>query len=123
MGPPHQARPLGITVVAVLMIVFGLAEVATGFTHNFLGIISTANASASTYAAAAIGALYAFGGVLILTMRKRAAILAMLCLVAVVIGRVAMVQEDLYPIDTLAQVISIVIGTAIAVGFAIYVGW
>jgi hypothetical protein len=50
MEHPHQTRPLGITVVAVLMIVFGLAEVATGFTHDFLGIIITANAALSTYA-------------------------------------------------------------------------
>ena len=31
----NQSRPWGITIVAVLMILFGLAEVVTGFTHNF----------------------------------------------------------------------------------------
>jgi hypothetical protein len=121
MELPPQARPLGITVVAVLMIVFGLAEVLTAFTHNFLSIISTANAPLSTYIGAGIGALYAAGGLLILTMRKRAATLAMLCLIAVVAGRVSMVLTGLYPIDSLLQIISIVVGTAIAVAFTIYI--
>jgi hypothetical protein len=122
MEPPHQARPLGITVVAVLMIVFGLAEVVTAFTHNFLGIISTANSSLTTYVAAGIGALYAFAGLLTLTMRKRAAALALFCLVAVGVGRVSMVLTGLYPIDSFIQVVSIVIGTALAVIFAFYIG-
>jgi len=34
-------RPLGITIVAILMILFGLAEAATGFTHNFLACFSS----------------------------------------------------------------------------------
>jgi hypothetical protein len=36
--------PFGIAVVAMLMILFGLAEVVTGFTHDFFGI-STSQAA------------------------------------------------------------------------------
>jgi hypothetical protein len=32
----NKNRPTGIVIVAVLMVIFGLAEIATGFTHNFL---------------------------------------------------------------------------------------
>jgi len=103
------------------MLVFGLAEVATGFTHTFLGIITTANAPLSIYFGAGIGAIYACAGVLTLTMKKRATTLAILCLVGVVIGRVAMVLAGLYPLDSFIQVVSIVIGTAIAVAFAFYI--
>ena len=45
----NQNRPTGIMVVAILMIVFGLAEIATGFTHNFLGLLSTASVAVSTF--------------------------------------------------------------------------
>jgi hypothetical protein len=103
------------------MIAFGLAEVATGFTHNFLGIISTANSSLATYVGAGIGAIYACAGVFTLTMKKRAATLAILCLVAVIIGRVAMALAWLYPLDSFIQVVSIVVGTAIAVVLAFYI--
>jgi hypothetical protein len=51
----NQNRPVGIVVVAVLMVIFGLAEMATGFTHNFLGLVSTATANASTYGGAIVG--------------------------------------------------------------------
>ena len=37
-------RPLGITIVAILMILFGLAEIVTGFTHNFFGVSTTLGA-------------------------------------------------------------------------------
>jgi pyruvate,water dikinase len=39
---------LGITIVAILMILFGLAEVVTGFTHNFIRLI-TSQTSISTH--------------------------------------------------------------------------
>jgi len=34
-------RPRAIVVTAVLMIVFGIAEVVTGLTHNFFGVTTT----------------------------------------------------------------------------------
>jgi len=71
------------------MILFGLAEVATGFTHQFFGVM-TANGATSAYAGALIGVLYAAAGLLVLIMRKWAATLAIVCLAADVVGRVAM---------------------------------
>lgn len=115
-------RPIGITVVAVLMIVFGFAEVATGFTHNFLGLISTAGAAASTFGGAGIGALYAIGGLFLLSMKKWAAIVAEICLIVVVLGRISLVLTGLYPLNSFLQTFSIIVGTTIAIIFAIYIG-
>jgi hypothetical protein len=42
-----QTRPRGITIAALLMILFGLSEVLTAFTHDFLGISTPALASRS----------------------------------------------------------------------------
>ncbi|MGA7327755.1 MAG: hypothetical protein WBX25_25500 [Rhodomicrobium sp.] len=120
--PMNHGHPWGITLVSVLMILFGLAEVATGFTHNFLGLITTTNGALATYGAAGIGALYAVGGLLILTARKWAAALALLCLAVVIVGRVALVVMGLFPLNSFAQSFAIVVGTSIAVTFAIYIG-
>lgn len=115
-------RPTGIIIVALLMILFGLIEVVTAFTHHFLGI-STSEASVFTYSAAAIGAFYVVAGLLILTMKKWAAALAIVLLIADIIGRIALVMAGLYPIDSFEQIFAIVMGTAIAAIFAIYIGW
>ena len=115
-----QNRPRDIVIVALLMIVFGLAEVATGLTHNFFGI-STAQVTAAVYAGIALGVLYAVAGLLILSMRRRAAALAMVLLVADIVGRVAMVVAGLYPIDSLKQRAAIILGTSIVAVFAIYI--
>jgi hypothetical protein len=110
----------GIAVAAVLMIVFGLVEIVTAFTHRFFGI-STAEIAASTNSAAAIGALYIAAGVLVLTMRKWAAALALLCLILDIAGRVGLVVLGLFPLDSVEQIIAIVAGTLIAGFFAIYI--
>jgi hypothetical protein len=80
-------RPSGIVFVAVLMIVFGLAEVMTGFTHHFFGL----RIAEGTYASTAIGLLYAVAGLFILSMRRWAAALAIAILITVMIGRIATV--------------------------------
>ena len=116
-----KTRPTGITVVALLMILFGLAEVVTGFTHNFLGI-STAQVDIFTYSAIALGVFYVAAGLLILTMKRIAAALAIVLLCADIIGRVALVVTGLYPTDTFKQSFAIIAGTAIAAIFAIYIG-
>lgn len=118
----NKGRPRGIIIVASLMILFGLAEVVTGFTHNFFGI-TTSSASVYTYLAAAIGAFYIVAGLLILTMRKWAASLAIVLLGADVVGRVALVAGGLYPTGSLENALAIIGGTGIAVIFAIYIGW
>src|SRR5215470_15527427 len=66
------SRTWGIPLVAVLMILFGAAEVVTGFTHRFVGI-STSSSSVFTAAGVAIGLCYVVAGVLILTRRLWAA--------------------------------------------------
>jgi surface polysaccharide O-acyltransferase-like enzyme len=119
---PGMKRPLGMIVVAILMIVFGITEIATGFTHNFLGLISATSATLATYVAASIGALYAIGGLLLLPMKKRSARLTLVCLALVVGGRILLVVGGLYPTDTFLQTFSIIVGTAIAVIFAAYIG-
>jgi hypothetical protein len=114
-------RPLGVTIVASLMMLFGIAEIATGFTHNFLGLISTTAAALATYGAATVGLLYAIGGLLLLTMKRWAARLALLCLALVILGRIALVLSGLYPVNSFLQTFSIIVGTTIAAIFAIYI--
>ena len=114
--------PIGIIIVAGLMIVFGLAEIVTGFTHDFLGLLSTASAVASTFGGVGIGALYAIGGIFLLTIKKWAAVIAEICLILVVVGRVSLVIFGYYPLNSFLQTSSIIVGTAIAIFFAIYIG-
>jgi hypothetical protein len=113
-------RPRGLVVVALLMILFGLAEVVTSFTHDFFGI-TTSHVSVFTYVAAAIGACYVVAGVLILTMKQWAAALAIVLLVVDIGGRVALVVAGQYPLNSVEQIIAIVFGTAIAAIFAVYI--
>jgi hypothetical protein len=115
-----QSRPLDIIVIAALMIIFGLSEIVTGFTHNFFDL-HTAVGATSAYTGAAIGAIYAAAGFLTLTMSLRAAVLAIALLVVVVAGRIAMVLSGLYPVETFKQTAAIAVGTSIATGFAIYI--
>jgi hypothetical protein len=121
MDTSSQHRPWGITIVAVLMIIFGLAEVTTGFTHNFLGLVSTNAVALATYGAAIVGGLYALGGLFLLSMKKWAAKIAMVCLVFVILGRIGLVLTGLYPLTSPLQDVSIIIGTALAIVFAIYI--
>jgi len=116
-----QKRPKGIAVVAMLMIVFGLAEIATGVTHNFLWFISTASGSAATVGVILIGALYAIAGALLFTMRRSALLTSLACLALVILGRVGVVLTGLYPTDTFLQTFSIIVGTTIAASFALYI--
>jgi len=113
-------RPVVLTVVAFLMILFGAVEVVTAFTHSFVGI-STSPSLLFTISAAAIGLCYAVAGGLILTMKKRAAAVAIVLLIADILGRIALVVTGLYPLNSLEQIIGIVAGTAIAAIFAIYI--
>jgi hypothetical protein len=116
----NHSRPRGIVIVAVLMIAFGLAEVKTGLTHSFF-TLTTAKVAASAYAGVAIGILYAMAGLLILTMKRWAAALAILLLIADIVGRIAMVATGLYPVDSFRQILAMILGTAIVAIFAIYI--
>jgi hypothetical protein len=114
-------RPLGISIVALLMILFGLAEVVTSFTHNFFGV-STSSVSLFTYSAAAIGLFYVAAGLLVLTMKKWTAKLAIVLLIADIIGRIGLVAAGLYPLNSTEQIFAIIVGTVLAAIFAIYIG-
>jgi hypothetical protein len=111
-------RPKWVTIASVLMILFGFAEVLTGFTHNFLGI-ATPKINTFTYASAVIGTFYAAAGLLILTMRKWAAKLAIALLLADILGRIGLVVTGLYPTDSIKNTLAIVVGTMTVAIFAI----
>ena len=112
--------PRGIILVAVVMIVFGLAEVVTGITHQFFGL-TTASSDISTYLGVALGLFYLVGGILILTRKRWGALIAIILLCGDVLGRIAMVIFGLYPVDSFRQIFGIVAGTAIAALFAVYI--
>ncbi len=115
------SRPRGILLAAVLMIAFGLAEVATGVTHNFLGIVDAGDTSSAAYPEMIIGALYAASGALVLSLKKWAAALAILFLGADVIGRILLITTGFYPASSFIQIGSFIVGTVIVVLFAIYI--
>jgi Na+/H+ antiporter NhaC len=56
-------------------------------------------------------------------MKRWGAMLAIILLVADILGRFVLVATGLYPIDTLENTFSIIAGTAIAGVFALYIGW
>ncbi len=120
-GPTQTQRPRDLMVIAGLMILFGLAEVVTSFTHNFFGI-NTAEGTASMVAGAAIGLLYVVSGIVLVPVRKWGAATAIVCMAADVAGRVAMVATGLYPLNSAEQIFAIIVGTVIAAAFAVYIG-
>ena len=122
VGSADQSRPFGIWLIAGFMILAGLAEVVTAFRHDFFGV-TTSSQYLFTYSSALIGVFYAASGILILTMKKWAAGLAIVLLVADIIGRIALVVSGLYPTNTVKNTFAIIAGTAIAALIAIYIAW
>ena len=90
------------------MIIFGFAEIITGFTHNFFSLHTTQGA-VSTYIGVTIGGLYAAAGFAVLTMKRRAAMLAIVLLLMVVAGRIYMVMTGLYPVNTPRQAVAMIL--------------
>ena len=103
------------------MIIFGLAEVSTGFTGHFLGGISVATSAEYTIAAVATGSCYSLAGVFVLTMRKWGATLGIIFLSAELLGRVYLVATGLYPFSGIDET-SVIAGSIIAVLFGLYIG-
>jgi hypothetical protein len=122
MEPVNRSRPFGIIVAAAFTVIAGLAEVVTGFTHNFFGI-TTSSVSVFTYSSAVIGLCYLAAGLLILTMRRWAAALALVLLGADIVGRLVLVFTGLYPTDSLKNTLSVIAGTALVALVALYVVW
>jgi hypothetical protein len=120
MAPMKPDRPSAIAVVGGVMIIFGAAEVATGFTHHFFGL-STFRSAASTWLGASIGMLYVVAGMLLLTRSRRAAMFAIVALALDVAGRIAMVTYGLYPLTSSRQTFSFVTGTIIVAALAVYI--
>jgi hypothetical protein len=96
-------------------------EVTTGFTHRFFGL-STAQVAISTFLGAVIGVLYSVVGWLILSMKKRAAAVAIVLLIVDIAGRIGVVVAGLYPVDSLKRVLAIILGTSMVAVFAAYIG-
>jgi hypothetical protein len=113
-------RVWDIRVISALMIAFGIAEIYTGFSHNFFGI-TTESTVASTCAGGALGLFYALAGGLCLVSKRWSIWAAITSLSVVVIGRIAMVVLGYFPITTAKQTLSIVAGTAIATLFTLYI--
>jgi hypothetical protein len=104
------------------MITAGVAEVVTGFRHEFFGI-RTSSEDLFTFSSVVIGLCYAVAGVLVLTMRRRAAVTALVLLGADILGRLALVAAGLYPLDSRRNVFGMISGTVIAAGIATYLAW
>ena len=102
------------------MVLFGLAEVATSFTHSFFGL-STSQSVLSTVLGALLGLCYLASGLVLFTGRKWAATVAVLLLCIDIVGRIAMVLTGLYPLDSFRQTFGIVVGTLLAASFAVYI--
>ena len=74
------------------------------------------------FASAIIGIFYALAGLLVLTVRRFAAAVAIVLLIADVAGRIALTATGLYPTGSPLNTVAIVAGTAIVAFFAIYIG-
>jgi len=112
--------PTGLKVAAALMIIFGLAEVVTGFRHEFFGL-TTSQATISTFIGATIGTFYFMSGFLVLTKKRKLAIVAIALLIADAIGRTSLVLTGLYPIGAGYQTFAMITGTSIVVFLAVYI--
>jgi len=117
----NKPFPLALLIIAGLMILFRLVEVATGFTHQFFGL-TTARVAWATYLGVSLGLFYVASGILVLTKRSWAAIIALVLLGGDVLGRIGMVVFGLYPLDSFRQTFGIIAETVIALFFAIYIG-
>ena len=110
----------GIKIASVLMILFGLAEIYTSFSHNFFGI-STSSESFAVYVSALIGVFYILAGICIFPMKRWGAALAILFLALDIFGRIALVVGGFYPTESFENTLGIVAGTIIAAIFAVYI--
>ncbi|HTX54918.1 MAG TPA: hypothetical protein VMD08_16045 [Candidatus Baltobacteraceae bacterium] len=115
-------RPWDLIFVAVFAILAGFAEVVTGFSHKFFGI-STSGVALFTVAATGIGLSYLVSGVLMLTMKRWAATVALVLLSIDILGRILLAVTGLYPTDTAKNTFSFIAGTLIVALVAVYVGW
>ena len=107
-------------IIAILMISFGLAEVVTGFRHEFFGLV-TSEDGITTLIGVILGLCYFFAGILLLIFNKRSLTLAIILLLIDVGGRIYMMISGMYPLDSFRQASGIIIGTLIAAAFTVFV--
>ena len=117
IGAATRKRDTVLTVVAALMIGFGIAEAVASFRHSFL----TDHIPMAAYLGAGMGVSCVFGAALLFTAKKSAAVMALCLLAVVILGHVAMVVTDLYPTDSVSQLFAIVLRTSIACSFVVAV--
>ena len=111
-----------LMIIAAFAILAGLAEMVTGFTHDFFGT-TTSSVILVTLVPALIGLFYAVSGVRLLTMKRWAARLALILLAADILGRIALVLAGFYPMGSIKNIFSFIAGTLIVALVAIYIGW
>ena len=97
--------------IAILMIIFGIAEGRMGFSHNFVAMMSTG-----------IGVLFIVAGLFLLVEKRWAAALAIVLLAGDLLGRVILMITGYYPLGSALQVLAIILGTLMALVFALYIG-
>jgi hypothetical protein len=126
LNPDHQTvplrRPWHLIVIAGFCILAGVAEVVTGFSDKFFGI-TTSSVPLFTVAVTGIGLSYLASGVLVLTMKKWAASVALVLLSIDIVGRILLAVTGLYPTDTAKNTCSLIAGTMIVAFVALYIGW
>jgi hypothetical protein len=115
-------RPWDLHFVAGFIILAGLAEAVTGFSHKFFGM-TTSSAWPLTVAATGIGLTYMASGTLMLTMKKWAAAAALVLLGIDIAGRLLLAQTGLYPTDSAKNTFSLIGGTLMVALVALYIGW
>ena len=124
LNPDHKTvrvrRRWDLVFVAGFTILAGLAEVVTAFSHTFFGI-TTSGVAPFTVAATGIGLSYLASGVLMLTMKKWAATVALVLLSIDLLGRILVAVTGLYPTDTAKNTFSLIAGTLIVAFVASYV--
>ena len=111
-----------VFIVAVLMVVFGIAEVITGVAHDFFGLVTAADAF-TTIVGVGLGLCYVAGGILLLWFTRSTVLAAVLLLLVDILGRIAMTLSGMYPVNTPKQAIGIVGGTLVALVFAGIAFW
>ena len=106
--------------IAIIMIIFGIAEIITGFRHEFFGLV-TEKDTITTIVGMGLGGCYLFSGIFLLCFKKWALFCSFIFLVIDVVGRLIMVIAQMFPTDTARQIVGITGGTVIAFVFAIIV--
>ncbi len=106
-----------IVILAFILIAYGVVEILVGlyFTHEYFV------QGAYIYLISALDVLYFVSGALLLTMRKQTAKVVVGLLACEMVGRLTLIGTGIYPFTTVGPGIAMVLGTAIAGGFAFYV--